>query len=149
MPLVSHFYQERGGGLPLRIGALLFLPLQLKHDMTEPTGREKKECRLYKRGLPNIDHNFKPEILLKLPAETARLLRTSYLVCCSLQQRENPRLWFKCLLQKQKVILPMFKENCHFSSDIVDITNTLFISHTIRSNLAENFGSLSFKKNWL
>ena len=37
MPVVSHFYKERGAGLPLRIGALLFLPLLLKHGMTEPT----------------------------------------------------------------------------------------------------------------
>ena len=102
---------------------------------------------LYKRGIPNTDHNFKPGILPSLPAEVSRLLRTSYLLCCFLQQRENLGFLFKCFLRKRKVILPVFKENCHFSSDNVDTTNTLFISHTIRSNLAENSVLLFLNKN--
>lgn len=44
----------------------------------------------------------------------------------------------------------MFKENsCHFYSDIVDITNTLFLSHTIGLNLAENLCCIAFLKNIL
>ena len=148
MPLVSHFYKRGGGGgLPLRTAALWFLPLQLKHDKTEPMGQEQKECMLDKRGTPNTDHDFKPGILLSLPAEVSKLLRTLYLLCCFLQQRENLRFLFKCFLCERKVILPVFKENCHFSSDNVDTTNTLFISHTISSNLAENSVLLFLNKN--
>lgn len=81
-------------------------------------GQETKENRLSERGLPKADSDsLKLEMLLKLPRDRTRRLRTSNHVSCFLEQREKSQISIQlCVLEDKKLYYTPYiqRTSCHF-----------------------------------